>query len=315
MKKVLLSTYLVKIKDRQWHYQYLNRFNLSRDFLDVLSEYLDSLLNSNIQEQLDSEQSSIHLTLTKKPTIDRKNRCIYGYFSSGVSGEEYPIKKIDSKKTVFEVKKDEAPFKDLFFYFYIPKETENGYLILQKKRNYGVKTILDKTINQYLAQQENNDYRVLINNLVQGAVFEKMITEGNLKKIEFIKKKLPSSIEELFSNPNKIISEKGGTIKTSISSSSGSGLGSIFKNFIYNYYKNKIEPTAKLEIEGVEDEFDEIEFELELDKKKKTFYVSNRNRIQPDLDVSKLLEYDSNGIPTTESLIREAKILIEEIKL
>ena len=43
---------------------------------------------------------------------------------------------------------------------------------------------------------------------------------------------------------------------------------------------------------------DEVEFELELNGKKKTFYVSNRTRIQPDVDVTRELDYGANGQPT-----------------
>jgi len=68
-----------------------------------------------------------------------------------------------------------------------------------------------------------------------------------------------------------------------------------------------------LKIEGIDEEFDEVEFELQLNGKKKTFYIANRTRIQPDIDVTGQLDYGDDGQPTLESLIRETETLLTDI--
>ena len=137
-----------------------------------------------------------------------------------------------------------------------------------------------------------------------------MITDGNLKKIDFIKRRIPSSIEEYYRNggtPEQI----PGTLKTSMLSSSSGSLPQNFKMFVDNLFTNP--DRERIEIEGVDEDFDEVEFELELNGKRKTFYVMHRNRIQPDVDVTSQIEFTEQGEPTLESLIQQSEELITDI--
>jgi len=91
MSKILLSTYVVKILDNNKNVQILNHFNGSDDFLRTFEDYLNAIF-TNIRAESDSSgTTSLHLTLESPPTVDIANRRIYGYFSSGVSGDEYQI--------------------------------------------------------------------------------------------------------------------------------------------------------------------------------------------------------------------------------
>jgi hypothetical protein len=131
--------------------------------------------------------------------------------------------------------------------------------------------------------------------------------EGNLKKVELIKRRIPNSIEEYYqngSNPEQI----PGVLRTSMSSSTS--LPDNFKLVVNNLFTNPSNET--IEIAGIDEEFDEIEFELELNGKKKSFYVANRQRIQPDIDVTNSLNYE-NGIATTESLVSQCEELVSDI--
>ncbi|MDT0644980.1 hypothetical protein RM553_19260, partial [Zunongwangia sp. F363] len=69
----------------------------------------------------------------------------------------------------------------------------------------------------------------------------------------------------------------------------------------------------RVELEGIDEEFDEVEFELELNGKRKTFYTIRRDKIQPDINVTRDIEFDENGIPTIESMIEQSEVLIREV--
>jgi len=235
MEKILLSTFLIKIQDNNKNDQILSRFNGSTDFLLFCRDYLNNIL-TNIQSISDNQATiSIHLTLESPPQIDLNARIIHGYFSSGVGGEEYPIRDIQTRNTVLNVQPNHAAFRNLFFYFYIPRETNTGALVLQRKSKYGIKTILTKSINAFSRSQGYLNYRIHINNVLHGQVFRQMMDNGLLKKIDFVKRTIPNSIEAYFQN-NGQHNRIPGTLKTSFLSHTS--LPEAFKNFIRRLYEN-----------------------------------------------------------------------------
>jgi hypothetical protein len=309
MDKILLSTYLIKIQDRQRNDQILSHFNGTDDFFGVFENYLNSIFE-NILATTDTRlTTALHLTLDAPPIVDIENRRIYGQFSTGVSGEEYQIKDVETREEVLNVRRNHAAFRNIFFYIKLPTQRDSGALILQRKAKFGIKTVFKKTINQYIKGQGYQNYTVLVNNVVHGRVYRRMITEGNLKKIDFIKRRIPSSIEEYYRNGG-VPEQIPGTLKTSMLSSSAS-LPQNFKNFVDNLFTNP--DRERIEIEGIDEDFDEVEFELELNGKRKTFYVMHRNRIQPDVDVTSQIEFSENGEPLLESLIEQSEELITDL--
>ena len=84
-----------------------------------------------------------------------------------------------------------------------------------------------------------------------------------------------------------------------------------FKSFVNTLFTNP--DRERIEIEGIDEDFDEIEFELELNGKRKTFYVMNKHRIQPDVDVTSQIEFTEQGEPAIESLIQQSEELVRDI--
>lgn len=308
MDRILLSTYILKIRDRQKNDQILSRFNGEDDFLRIMENYLNSIFETILATADTRETTAIHLTLDAPPNVNIENRSIHGFFSTGISGEQYDIKDVESRETIVEVQRNHAAFRNIFFYLKIPTERDNGALILQRKAKFGIKTILKKTLNRYVKGQGYVNYTVFVNNVVHGRVYRTMIRQGNLKKVDFIKRRIPSSIEAYYNNDMRE-DQIPGTLKTSMLSPTS--LPQNYKNFVNELFTNP--DRERIEIDGIDEDFDEVEFELELNGKRKTFYVKHKNRIQPDIDVTADVDLSEQGQPTTESLIRISEELIVDI--
>lgn len=304
----MLSTYLIKILDKKKNEQILSRFNGDTDLMNVIESYLLDVFQNIYRANDPKEDFAVNLTLEGMPTIDREKRIIYGYFSTGISGEEFPIVNVDTKETVGNFLKNHAGFKSLFFYLKIPTLKKTGALILQRKSRFGVKTIVNNTLTKFFKGQGYQDYNLYLNNILHGKVYQKMIEEGKLKKIELIKRTLPSTMEEYFKNGENAI-QISGILKTSLISTTS--LPEPFKKFVNSLYSNA-RNQERIEILGGDNKYDEIEFELELNGKLKKFYVENRSRVQPDVDVTGLLKYEG-GKPTLKSLIEQSEELIIDI--
>lgn len=308
-ERIFLSTYAVKILNSDKVEQVLSHFNGTEDFLNIFHHFTDDIYR-NIERHADQHnRTTLHLTLDAPATLNSIDRKIYGYFSSGVSGERFDVRDLDTNETELEVEPARhGSFRNIFFYFFVPRSRNIGYLILQRKAKFGIKTILKRIVNKYIHENGFPTYYVEIKNLLHNRVYERMIREGNLKKVDLIKKRIPNSIEEYYESGG-LTSDTRGTLKTSISTSSS--LSEAWKSFVDRLFRNRNENT-RIELDGGDDQLDEIEFELELNGKKKTFHIVNHQRTQPDVDVTSNLQFE-DGEPTEESLIRESQNLIDDM--
>lgn len=307
MERILLSTYVIKIFDKKKNDQILSHFNGENDFYDVFENYLNSIFRSFSRNEESPSLASLHLTLDSPPIVEKDKRRIYGYFSSGVSGEEYNIIDTATRERVLEVKRNHGAFRNIFFYIQMPTGKNRGALILQRKAKFGIKTVLKDSLNKYFRDQGFLMNRIFIDNILHGSVYRKMLNDGNLKKVEFIRKKIPATIEEYYKNNEEPVMIPG-ILKTSMISSTS--LPREYKRLINDLFTNPNK--ERIEISGIDEEFDEIEFELELDGKKKSFYIANRSRIQPDIDVTSQVEI-VNGSATLDSLIAQSEELMDTI--
>lgn len=306
-ERILLSSYSIKIKNNK-DFAYLSAFNDVDDFYNVLEKFLDFILK-NVNELTDrSGEHKIYLTLEEKPKFLKKERVCYGYFSSGISGEDYKIKELATNTTLLNVNRaNHASFRDVFFYFYIPQNKSLGYLILQRKKNFGIKTKLHPALNSFLMHEGYVNNYLTLQNIIHISVYQQMMKLGKLKKVELVKNKIPDSLEDYVNNDQNYKQTKG-TFRTSFSSRIS--LPETWKTYIDNLMRK--EPNETVEIDGLDDNFTELEFQLDLNGKQKTFYIKNRHRVQPDIDVTNSIEFE-NDIPKTESLAQNSKELIDDI--
>lgn len=306
-ERILLASYAIKIKYKREN-AYLSAFNSVDDFYPFLKKFFKYIFE-NINHLKDrSGNNTIFLTLDELPIFDDKKRTCYGYFSSGISGDNYKVKEIATNKTVMDVdRENHASFRDVFFYFSIPYNKSQGYLILQRKTNFGIKTKLTPALNGFLAKEGYVDNNLSLNNLIHISVYQQMMKLGKLKKVELVKNKIPNNLEDYLNNDENY-TERKGTLKTSFSS--GTALPESWKNYIDKLVRKERNETV--EIEGLDDNFTDLEFQLEMNGKQKTFYIKNQQRVQPDIDVTNNIEFE-NGIPKTDSLVKNAEELIEEV--
>ncbi|MGV0751780.1 hypothetical protein [Empedobacter brevis] len=306
-ERILLASYSINIKFKK-EYAYLSSFNSVDDFYPVLKKFLNFILE-NVNQLKDREgNENIYLTLEELPTFDDVNRICYGYFSSGIRGDSYKVKEVETNTILMNVDRNKhASFRDVFFYFSIPTNKSQGYLILQRKTNFGIKTKLAPALNGFLAKEGYLESFLTLKNLVHISVYKQMMKLGKLKKVELVKNKIPNSLEEYLNNDENYTQTKG-SLRTSFSSRSG--LPENWKDAIDKFMRKERNETV--EIDGLDENFSDLEFQLEMNGKQKTFYIKNQHRVQPDIDVTKNIEF-INGLPTIESLVKNAEELLEEV--
>ncbi len=307
MERILLATYSFKIKD-SGNDQILSRFNGNDDFFTVIDRFCSEIFQNVTRASSLTGENTIHITLESQHSCDIEFRCIYGKFSSGVSGDRFTIRNMTTNTPELEVEPHHAAFRNVFFYFYIPTGRTIGYLILQRKAKFGIKTILTRAIINYLNELGYQRYRFEIFNILHNNVYRRMMELGSLKSVDLIKRTIPNSLERFMQDQN--VSEIPGTFVRSFKSSTSLPLE--WKPLLDRLFRQHDGYNDRILIDNVDEQFDEIEFELELNGKKKSFYIRNKSRIQPDVDVTSNVDIVENE-PTIESLVLESKEIINEI--
>lgn len=308
--RILLSSYTIKISGKDKNYHILSNINNSFDFITLFKQFTDDIYQ-NINRTLDGQsRHTVHLTLEDIAKFEETdNRRLYGFFSSGISGERYKVVDTLTNEEEMDVQPHHAAFRNVFFYLYVPQQKNVAYLILQRKSQFGIKLRLRSVLNQYFIDKGYNDLTLQMNNILHTRVYRKMMTDGKLKKVELIKRKIPRSIEE-FMNNNEQLEEIKGTFRTSFTSRTS--LPESWKDYIDRRFRQQNSQNGTIEIQNLDDNYTDLEFELELNGKKKTFFMMNQQRIQPDIDVTQNIIFE-NGEPTVDTLIQQAKELINDL--
>lgn len=303
--RIFFSTYSIRLNDRGTGVPFIN-FNGNEDFYDKLVEFTKQILSQFATAPSSAGLTTLHLTLDKPAVFDKDKRMIYGYLSSGISDEDYKVMD-EENNLMFEGKRNHRTFRKLFFYISLPLGQQYGYVIIQRKPSLGAKGILLNSINNYLQNLGYKNFKVSFSNMLNSRVYETMMKQGSLKRIDFIKHSLPATKEELIDNgPN---TEKG-TITTSIQARGS--LSPYWKQVVDELFKREYKDSV-IELDDNIKDINEVEFELEFKGKKKTFHVLNRGRTQPDVEVTDEIEHDEENIPEEESLAQVAQNLIDDI--
>jgi hypothetical protein len=307
--RILLSSYAVKIRDDDKNYHDLSNIDGSIDFIDVFNKFCIEIFKSIKRIEGVKGSYITHLTLESPALLDKNARMICGFFSSGVSGEKYNLVDTETNVKELSVEPRHAAFRNVFFYLFVPQNKNTAYLILQRKSQFGIKLRLNWALNDYLKLNGLHKFKLELNNVIHNKVYKKMMKEGNLKKVELIKKRIPRSIEQYMNN-NEELDEIKGTFRSSFTSRTS--LPDSWKDFLDKMFQQRNSNNGTVEIQELDNDYDDLEFELELNGKKKTFYMINQQRIQPDIDVTPNVEFE-DGEPTQDSLLQQAQEIISDI--
>ena len=313
MENVFLSTYKIRVKNRGADkHALIGQFNGKDDFLPEVVNFLNDIFETPIQVGNEDERNTnLNLTLKSPPTVLHAERTVYGYFDAGIFGQEITVKNRHTKTEVFKGDRDiHGLYRYIFFYIKLPYNSDSGYLILQKRSRFGIKSAFTYLLKKWIRQRGYQESYISINAVLSGSIFNKMLSLGRLKKIDFVVNYIPDDIKDFHSNDSNP-SLTAGSMTTTIESKNG--LSNSWINFAKLQYLREDRKTL-VEFDGEEKEYDEIQFEVELNGRRKTFYANKRDRTVPDLDVSDEVDKDRRtGEPILESLVKKCNEIIEDV--
>ncbi|MBF00310.1 hypothetical protein [Flavobacterium coralii] len=292
---VKINTYRVSLDNRNGETQILNFFNGEDDFLNLANDFCSYILE-NIRDYVDGQGNYRTFTLNDRQYLDVDNRIISGYFDSAYTGEVVDIKEPITNDLLYQVTRDKLQSKKFFFLIWVPENSHYAYLVVQRKSNHGVKSILQSSFSNYLNFLGYSDYKVHIDDAPSYYLLETMLTQGILKEIKLINKSLKTTFEEQFADEG-IANVGSNEIVLKFSNNANT---QAYKNVLFNLYRQNFAEHVPVVIDGRN--FDEVSFTIEMNNLSKTFYVKDKSKIRSNIDISNLVQIE-DGEPVHDSLL------------
>lgn len=294
----------------------LSDFNNGTDALDLVYDMLDSMRYSSsdleVSTKKDKENYFRIMKDMGKDVLYKDGRTISGIIESGSYGTEENVVNVDTGVTTHKKRSNEALLVPFYFQFQIPRDSNFGFLILERISGAGIYRLLESRIKQYIGSRirgsGNNGFVLRIRPLVLKKLVKKHLCaiEGGARKIVFEQvKKDDLMISQL--TGKKITNEKVGNTQIVYTAKRKSWFN------ISGFY-NSIAKRESSNVYVVDDiEYSDVKFEVVLHGSPRLFSIREIDRVGTFMDISDLIDYAQSKYPTFHSLNKEAHKLASYI--
>lgn len=299
--------YRVALFNKAKEEQVLSHFNGENDLLEVCNQYYYSL-KKNKADYMDSQGNKRVFSISSEIDFLRTERMLITHFDSAYTGDEPEIRNADTNALVHKVSKTELITRKLFSLCYIPKNSKYGFVVFETKANHGVKVMFESQLQAFLKTSGYEDYRVTLTPALNYNYLSNFITKGKLKKVRSIENtfKEEGQLSLFGEEVTPLVLQRANEVKFKNKRDI-----LIIKNELYNLFFSELKEYDKINFMNTH-ESDEVSFEISYNGSTKIFYIKDRSRMRPIINISKLLEY-VDGEPLYNSMIEAAMSSIREI--
>ncbi|WMJ78467.1 MULTISPECIES: hypothetical protein [unclassified Sedimentibacter] len=314
MSNISIASYTIGIKNKNDDESYsLNNID-GLQFIDIFDNFITE--NNQIYENNEVLEKIFKFEGCIQEEKSQDNNCLFNYIigriKTGSYGQEAEI--INSTTGNFRFNKNEDDAEVMPFNFILaipPGEVNRGILILQKNGIFGIKTLFEKILSDYL-KTVSLDYKLFLGNVAPMAYLEKLFEYGVLQRIRFFRYEIPNDIGNQIGLLNNGVNES-------------------YEEYVINkptgFIRNNIDRIREC-IRGQRNlativqlnnfEYENIKLEFKLGAKYKTINLSDVSSISFNDDITNLVTLNG-GHPTVESmqpiLIETAMTYLEEMGL
>lgn len=303
-----VSTFKFFVSNRSGEKHFLANLPGNIDFQNLFEEFCEDIF-SNIKN-FNEKGKDKSLTLKEPHKINKEKRCVYGRFDAGTTGDPVDINDPETNQTNYSVSSDELQARILNFYAQIPKNKQEGFIILQRKSTHSIQKSFEDCFNNFLVRKGFEGESKIKFKLAPAPNFKlmgRMMNNGDLKEVNLHRNLIPNSFSELFEDSSN--SNLGTTI-TQLKFNKGAIKDNI-KQVLSSIYRKSYTGDEQVEIEG--NFYDEVSFTFNLDKVTKTFYVNDKSKIRSEIDITSMIDDIDQGEIPLDKFIEISEKLISEI--
>lgn len=304
--RIFLSAYTVRVdkkrgkedknKQQQPSYCRLNTFDGYTDLYDVMLAFLQGLKTNTKNDTYKTYMRAIH--------VEPDGRSITGVVESGVYGLSNNLRDVETDSVTYKKRKNDADVLPFYFLFYLPKDTNEGVLLLQRTGKFGIRTNLGNFLNTHFSKQYPG-YLVEINALVQEELIKKILYGGIIKKLRCVKYHAPlDSIDGLDEGHQEVPFNMEIVLSANRIP---------FMDRIQKFFDSDCNVKSLVEIRDFKFDYDTVKLEVEVNGSIRTFDLGYLQKARTYYDISEQVVMDSDEQPTFQSIQQVAKKYLNEI--
>jgi len=300
MASISLAAYSIRVRDRYTHQNCtLGDFGGSKDLLNDVESHLKTL-------KKDFNHDENARKLLRVAMFHVSGRLINGIIETGEYGYTSELLNVGSYQVAHKRTVEEAELLPFYFLFYIPEDADEGVMIFEKFKTFGIRTLF---ANGFKAAFSGNhpDHLVVVNHLAPSEVFEAyQKQDGEIKQITFTSFQLPKTIEDRFGVGGH--KEEDVYVEFKIKAKRNSKIPAW--ESIQQYFKGKNRFNSLVEIPNFKAA--SIKVEVNVSGRSRTLNLTDRDKIRANYDISTEVDTDRNGHPKFSSIDELAKGILDE---
>lgn len=191
MPTISLAPYTIRVRHRkEKRFLRLGELDQDVDAFDLFQRFLASL-----ETQHDSANRTLFRLIRFE--AEPRSRVLEGMLETGEYGYETKLidVKVDTSNVTYHRKVSEAELLPFYFRLDIPKRKDQGFLILQRFGNLGIKAVLEDALAKHFA---GTAYIVELHPLVPEQVIERWTRARDVRRLRLVSFEVPKTIDEIF---------------------------------------------------------------------------------------------------------------------
>lgn len=291
---ISLSAYTLRVRDLANLHTAAKTDNFAggKDLFTVLMGYLEEL---KVNRAHDAEEQK----LVGVSELSHSGRYIQGIIQTGDYGYEATLIDIDTRRLAHRRKVREAELIPFFFLIYLPKNADEGIVILQRFRNLGVRESFLSQFEKWFKttfRADSSAFRLEINPIVDAELVNKYINDSSLKKIRMVQFKMHPDIAKAMKLQDHL--EEIGSIEISVSARFDGALEAL-KSKVSQVLNKKSKLEGLIEFPGLE--YDTVKCEVDIGGAKRTIDLAHPYEMSAYFDISHDVKI-KNGHPEFDSI-------------
>jgi hypothetical protein len=303
MSKITIESYSVKLRDKKTG-DYLNFGDVlpAKDFLKFIESFFE-----NLEAKVDGEALTNKLLRVTAGTIKKNNREFTGIVETGEYGYESTFIDADTGKPQYKRKVKDAEMLPFYFLLWLPKDQNIGLILLQRFGLYGISQIFRNSLQSFIKSELPN-LSVEFSPIYSDKLLQKVIENGEIKKVTFTKYDIPKNIEDYFEKGAH--NEMRGHIEYSLVASRNNKLKLADRLNKLLFGSGKV--TRLVELKNFS--YDDTKIEFKHGKETRRFVLGDFLKFKAYYDVSEQVKKAKDGHPEFTSINRIATDIRKELE-
>lgn len=297
MASVGLSVYAISIQNKNDNENLILNNLQEGSFINIFKSFIDDYngeyINSESLEKVFKTENYIEETYEEDNV--HMFKYIIGKVKTGAYGYSAEIVNTSTGAVNYNRREDDAEVMPFFFCLCVPNiNTTKALLILQTYGVFGIKTIFNNCLNEYIFRICES-YKLNISSVTPTAYIQRFLENGILQKIRFLRYNIPHDrARQLGLNNGVEEAYEEYTIHKPLGFMQKNKMG------ITQFLSGQKSLNTVVEIKDFE--YDNIKLDFKLGRKNKTINLSNIDKVIVNEDITDLVTL-IDGHPTEESIL------------